>query len=127
MKVSGKSRASWSCRRTGGTDSAGRCSAIYGQHPSRDHASDGGMVHASVEGTDSAATKPRLEPQMNGTRAPSCLAAVGMVIAALALSRPGALQPATIGYRLALSLPGWVMAALGAAALAMFLSIVWVL
>jgi len=64
---------------------------------------------------------------MNSTRAPSWLAAIGMVIAALALSRPGALQPATIGYRLALSVPGWVMAALGAAALAMFLSIVWVM
>ena len=64
---------------------------------------------------------------MNHTRAPSWLAAIGMVIAVLALSRPGALQPATAGYRLALSVPGWVMAALGAAALAMFLSITWVL
>jgi hypothetical protein len=61
---------------------------------------------------------------MNRTSAPSWLAAIGMVIAVIALSRSSAMLPVTGGYRLVLSLPGWVTAVLAAAALAMFLSLV---
>jgi hypothetical protein len=61
---------------------------------------------------------------MNRTSAPSWLATIGMVLAVIALSRPSAILPATAGYRLVLSLPGWVMVVLAAAALAMFLSLV---
>ena len=61
---------------------------------------------------------------MNRTSAPSWLAAVGIVLAVIALWHPGTLVLAGIRYRLALNLPWWVFAMLAAASLAILLAII---
>jgi uncharacterized protein DUF4129 len=61
---------------------------------------------------------------MNRTSAPTWLAAVGIVLAVIALWHPGTLILAGVRYRLALNLPWWVLAALATASLAVLLAIV---
>jgi hypothetical protein len=61
---------------------------------------------------------------MNRTNAPTWLATIGLVIAVIALWQPGTLALDGARYRLALSLPWWVLAMLAAAALAILLALV---
>jgi hypothetical protein len=61
---------------------------------------------------------------MNRTNAPTWLAAIGLVIAVIALWQPDTLALDGAKYRLALSLPWWVLAMLAAASLAILLAIV---